>query len=64
MRARGLRNYRLKYSWRKVFCCICQPNKDEREIQHKTGLEPKIWGCHGLPRLPLRTANAPLHPWF
>jgi len=27
---------RLKFSWLKVVCCICQSNKLEREIKQKT----------------------------
>ena len=55
MQARGFLNYRLKYCWSKVFCCICQPNELEREIMKKTGGgqtggQAKIWGGHGPPR--------------
>jgi len=37
MQARGLLNHRLKYCWRKVIYCICQPNELEREITKKLG---------------------------
>jgi len=49
MQTRGFLNYRLKYCWRKVFYCICQPNEREREIMTKnwwgqTGGQAKIRG--------------------
>jgi len=37
-RLEGL-NYRLKYYWPKVICCIYRPNELEREIKKKTGRE-------------------------
>jgi len=37
----------------KVICCICESNEFEREIQHKTGGEPKIWGAMAHPSPPL-----------
>jgi len=52
---------RLTYCWLKVNYCICQSNALERKIKRKTEgkaeSQPKIWGGHGPPRLPLRTAT-------
>jgi len=63
MQTRGFLNYRLKYCWRKVFYCICQPNEREREIMTKNwgakqGAKQKSGG-HNQPRPPLRIATAP-----
>jgi len=40
MQARGLINYRLKYFWLKVICCIFQPNQVEPERNHRSG---ELW---------------------
>jgi len=37
MQAWGLLNYRLKFCWLKLICCLCQSNELEREIKHTTG---------------------------
>jgi len=42
IQARGLLNYRLKYCWLKIICCVYQSNKPEREISTKLG--GKNWG--------------------
>jgi len=44
MQAKGLLNYRLKFCWLKVICCIWQPNELERKINHKTGGDCQISG--------------------
>jgi len=41
MRAKGLLNYRLRFCWLKVICCLCQSNENEHEIEHRTG-GPKL----------------------
>jgi len=61
MQARGLLNYRLKFYWLKVICCIRQSNEIERKIKHKTGGLSKgpaenLEG-HVPSRPPLRTAT-------
>jgi len=47
---------RLKFCWLQVICCICQSNKLEHELKHKTGgpsrVQPKIWRGHGPPPPP------------
>jgi len=37
MKARRFLNYRLKYCWPKVICCLCQPNKLIWYITKETG---------------------------
>ena len=37
MEARRLLDYRLKFCWLNVICCICQSRELEREIKQKTG---------------------------
>jgi len=53
---------RLKFYWLKVICCICQPNKLECEMKHKTGVPSRMPAKNledrGPPRPPLRIATA------
>jgi len=56
MQARGFPNYHLKYSWPKVFYCICQPNelngKLRKKLGDQTGAQAKIWGAMAHPGPP------------
>jgi len=63
MQTRGLLNYRLKFCWLKVICCVIyHSNELERKIKHKTGwssrMPAKSLGGHGPHRTPLRTTTA------
>jgi len=61
MQTRGSLNYRLRYCWPEVICCICEPNELEWEIKKELGGLSKNVGGHGLPRPPLRIATAYAH---
>jgi len=62
MQARGFLNYRLKYCWSEVNCCVCQTNELNGILRQnwrgQTVGQAKIWGGHDPPKLPLRTATA------
>jgi len=57
IQARELLNYRLKYCWRKIIYCICQPKELERKITKKTGgAKQKSGGGMAHPSPPLESS--------
>jgi len=62
MQVRGFLNYRLKYCWAKVICCVCQPNELKLKNKKKLGglnMGPtKNLGGHGSLSPPLESPLA------
>ena len=53
MQARGFLNYRLNIADWKLFTVYINQTNLKGKLRKKLGGQPKIWGSHGPPSLPL-----------